>query len=416
MYLIDWLDLALRWLHVIAGVVWIGASVLLVALDNHLKPPRQEDADAGVGGEAWEVHGGGFYLVQKFTVAPKTLPGVIAVVWLGGAHDVALASRLLRPLLRRRRSQPRLRRHVRAAAIAISLALLAAAWLVYDALCRVIRNEAALAAVLVAPVTASAYGLSPTPTARFGSNWEPCWGRSWCSVFVIILAQLGLRPGEAGWTGAGSGTGDTRQAAHNNYPTLPVLVAMLATTSRSPTGNTDGWLVLVPDARRRLDPPSSSTSATRAALCGGYRSRRRRRWRRSRCGSAAGRQLHERPPVTFADVAPIVEQRCATCHYEPAAPKGVRLEILEQIAAQAAAIERVAVLTRVMPLDNTTQTTDAEREPLGRWSGQGAETGVGSGRAEDHRRLLRAHGAAGGRSCSEHRRCLPPPAPTRPRS
>ena len=74
-YLIDWLDFLLRWLHVIAGIVWIGTSFYFVALDNHLhEPVRPEDAEAGIGGEAWEVHGGGFYLVQKFKVAPKTLP------------------------------------------------------------------------------------------------------------------------------------------------------------------------------------------------------------------------------------------------------------------------------------------------------------------------------------------------------
>ena len=78
--------------------------------------------------------------------------------------------------------------------------------------------------------------------------------------------------------------------------------------------------------------------------------------------------------VAFAEVAPIVEQRCASCHSGAAAPKGVRLETPEQIAAQAAAIERVAVLTRVMPLGNSTEMTDAERELLGRWIRQGAET------------------------------------------
>jgi uncharacterized membrane protein len=73
------------------------------------------------------------------------------------------------------------------------------------------------------------------------------------------------------------------------------------------------------------------------------------------------------PPVSFAEVAPIVEQRCATCHSGAAAPNGVKLENREQIEAQADAIERVAVLTRVMPLGNSTGMTDAERELLGRW-------------------------------------------------
>ena len=74
-YLRDWPDLLLRWLHVIAGIVWIGTSFYFVALDSHLRPPRDaDDRDAGIGGESWEIHGGGFYRVQKYRVAPETLP------------------------------------------------------------------------------------------------------------------------------------------------------------------------------------------------------------------------------------------------------------------------------------------------------------------------------------------------------
>ena len=74
-YATDWLDLVFRWFHVTAGIVWIGTSFYFVALDNHLRPPEEErDAERGVGGETWEIHGGGFYRVEKFRVAPHTLP------------------------------------------------------------------------------------------------------------------------------------------------------------------------------------------------------------------------------------------------------------------------------------------------------------------------------------------------------
>jgi uncharacterized membrane protein len=74
-YITDWLNLLTRWLHVIAGIVWIGSSFYFIALDNHLLPPKDEDdAEAGVSGEAWEIHGGGFYQVQKYRVAPSALP------------------------------------------------------------------------------------------------------------------------------------------------------------------------------------------------------------------------------------------------------------------------------------------------------------------------------------------------------
>ena len=74
-YLVDWLDLLIRWLHVVAAIVWIGTSFYFVALDSHLLPPRKSrDSDEGVGGESWEIHGGGFYRIHKFRVAPETIP------------------------------------------------------------------------------------------------------------------------------------------------------------------------------------------------------------------------------------------------------------------------------------------------------------------------------------------------------
>ena len=71
----DWGNLLFRWLHVVAAIAWVGSSFYFIALDNHLKPPAdKDDAKRGVGGESWEIHGGGFYRVEKFTVAPHTLP------------------------------------------------------------------------------------------------------------------------------------------------------------------------------------------------------------------------------------------------------------------------------------------------------------------------------------------------------
>jgi uncharacterized membrane protein len=74
-YVTDWLNLLTRWLHVIAGIVWIGSSFYFIALDNHLRPPQVErEREAGIGGETWEIHGGGFYNIKKYLVAPRVLP------------------------------------------------------------------------------------------------------------------------------------------------------------------------------------------------------------------------------------------------------------------------------------------------------------------------------------------------------
>src|SRR5205823_281792 len=150
-YANEWLDLLVRWLHVIAAIAWIGSSFYFIALDNHLRPPKDpRDSDEGVGGEAWEVHGGGFYHVHKYRVAPPKLPEELLwfkweayTTWLSGFAllivlyyvnaDTYLIDKGVADL-----SQWE--------AIAISVAMLAAAWIAYDALCRVLgRNELLLA-------------------------------------------------------------------------------------------------------------------------------------------------------------------------------------------------------------------------------------------------------------------------------
>src|SRR5436190_18676895 len=158
-YLWDWGDLLFRWLHVIAAIVWIGTSFYFVALDNHLRPPAEErDSDRGVGGESWEIHGGGFYRIEKFRVTPPTIPEPLHwykweayTTWLSG---FALFTALYY-------LQPRtylIDRDVAAVspavAIGASIALLVVAWLVYDALCRTVgkRSEAALGVCVLALV------------------------------------------------------------------------------------------------------------------------------------------------------------------------------------------------------------------------------------------------------------------------
>ncbi len=382
-YLIDWLDLVFRWLHVIAAIVWIGTSFYFVALDNHLTPPkRKEDAEEGVAGEAWEVHGGGFYLVQKFRVAPRTLPETLHwfkweayTTWLSGFAlfcvlyyvdaDLNLVGADMSEW----------------AAITVSLALLVVAWVVYDVLCRVIPNELVLAAVLIALVTVTAYGLSLLFTDR--AMWLQLGAMLGtimvANVFFVIIPghrdlvrakEEGREPDPA------PGIRAKQRSVHNNYLTLPVLVAMLGDHFAFAYGHDDGWLVLVclmlvgawirlffnlRHAGRTVWWIPTTAAVALAAIAVWIRP--------PDAGSST-----EGPAVTFAQVAPIVEQRCASCHAGASAPKGVRLETPEEIAAQAAAIERVAVLTKVMPLGNATGMTDEERELLGRWVRQGAST------------------------------------------
>ena len=251
-YLVDWLDLTLRWLHVIAGVVWIGTSFYFVALDNHLAPPkRKEDADEGVAGESWEIHGGGFYLVQKFRVAPRTLPEPLHwfkweayTTWLSGFAlfcvlyyvdaDLNLVGADMSEWT----------------AIAVSLALLAAAWLVYDGLCRAIRNELVLAGILVALTTVAAYGLSLLFTDR--AVWLQLGAMLGTIMvanvfFVIIPAHWELVRAKQAGREPDPAPGDPREAAlgSQQLPHAAGALAMLGDHFAFAYGHADGWLVLV---------------------------------------------------------------------------------------------------------------------------------------------------------------------------
>ena len=142
-YLTDWLNLLIRWLHVIAAIAWIGASFYFVLLDQSLEAPTKvEDLRDGVGGELWEVHGGGFYHVKKYKVAPPVLPSHLAwfkweayTTWLSGfGLMVVLYYFNARAYL----IDPEVADLTPWQAVAISVGLLVAAWVVYDVLCRVL--------------------------------------------------------------------------------------------------------------------------------------------------------------------------------------------------------------------------------------------------------------------------------------
>src|SRR4051794_5733018 len=141
-----WGDLLFRWLHVIAAMAWVGASFYFIALDNHLLPPTERrDADRGVGGESWEIHGGGFYRIEKFRVAPARLPEPLHwfkweayTLWLSGFALFVVVYYVNASTMLVDRSVAEL---TSGEAIAISIAGLVLAWVVYDGLCRLLGER-----------------------------------------------------------------------------------------------------------------------------------------------------------------------------------------------------------------------------------------------------------------------------------
>jgi uncharacterized membrane protein len=252
----QWGNLLFRWLHVIAGIAWVGASFYFIALDNHLEAPRDpNDAKRGVGGEAWEIHGGGFYRVEKYALAPQRLPEHLYwfkweayTTWLSGfalfivVYYAHASSFMIDPTVADLQPWQ---------AIAISIAGLAIAWLVYDGLCRAFANDDLVLAILVFGfVCLSAWGASELFAARAAYLQVGAMiGTMMVGnvFFVIIPAQRELvrAKAEGREPDPRLGLRSKQRSVHNNYLTLPVVFAMLSNHFPITYGHSHAWLILV---------------------------------------------------------------------------------------------------------------------------------------------------------------------------
>jgi uncharacterized membrane protein len=382
-YLRDVLDVCLRLLHVTAGIAWIGASFYFVRLDLSLRPPRAaDDAERGVAGEFWGVHGGGLYHSQKYRLAPAEMPEPLHwfkweayTTWLSGFAlmvvlyyfdaDVRLVDATVAGLESWE-------------AIALSVGGLALAWIAYDVLCRTVgkRSQATLAGIGVALLALAAFAVSELFAARaaylqVGAMLGTIMAAN--VLFVIIPAHRklvtamaeGREPEPAPLLKA------KERSVHNNYLTLPVLFTMLVGHFAFVFGHEDAWVALV----------------LIAVLLAGVRHffnlwhTGRRAWWIPAVSvvAAVGLALWLQPddpapptgaPVPFEQVQEVIAQRCTSCHAGASAPLGIRLETEFEIEARAADIERQAVLTRAMPPGNATGMTEEERALLGAWVAQ----------------------------------------------
>jgi len=386
-YATDWLNLLTRWLHVIAGIVWIGSSFYFIALDNHLRPPR--DAEEGVGGESWEIHGGGFYRIHKYTVAPEELPEPLHwfkweayTTWLSGFALLVVLYYLNADTYLIDKSVADLSP---LEAILISVALLAAAWLVYDALCRALgERPLVLAGTLLVLLTLAAWGISHLFSGRatYIQVGAMIGTMMVGNVFFVIIPahwelvrakQAGREP-DPRWNERAK-----LRSVHNNYLTLPVVFTMLSNHFPFTYGHSYSWLILVVllvigawvrhffnlrhTGRTVWAIPISAVIAI-AVLAILIRPQNE-----SSAGTSA---------VPFATVQKIVDQRCTACHSQhptlvSEAPLGLKLDTAQEIQRYAPDVKGMAVDSAAMPLGNVTKMTKAERQLLGRWIDQGAK-------------------------------------------
>jgi uncharacterized membrane protein len=392
-YATDWLDLVFRWFHATAAIVWIGTSFYFVALDNHLREPeREEDRADGVAGESSEIHGGGFYRIHKFRVAPPKLPKPLHWykweaywTWLSG---FALLCIVYYTDARLRLIDPSVADLEPWQAILISIGLLAVAWLVYDGVCRLLADRPLVFALtILGLVTATAYGVGElyAPRAAYiqvGAMLGTIMAAN--VLFVIIPAHWELiHAKEAGREpDPRPGIVAKQRSVHNNYLTLPVLFTMLAGHFPFTYEHDHAWAVLV------------ALMAVGAAIRIYFNRRHAGEtlwWIPVGCACAiAGIAIWLRPSspsaattgqtVPFARVEQVIDARCLPCHsMNPtypgitAAPAGVAFDTPAEIHDRAAQIESLAVKLSAMPLGNATNMTQAERTLLGQWIRAGAK-------------------------------------------
>jgi uncharacterized membrane protein len=387
------ISMVLRWLHVVAGIAWIGSSFYFIHLDLSLRP--REGLPAGVQGEAWQVHGGGFYHMLKYLVAPSRLPDHLAwfkweayTTWLSGFALLIIVYYVGAELFLIDRSVMDLSP---LAAGAVGLGSLALAWLAYEAMCRspLGRNEPALALIGYVFLVALTYAFTHVFSGRgaFVQIGALIGTIMVANVFIVIIpnqkksvaALIASTSPDRQWNFEGK-----QRSVHNNYLTLPVVLLMISNHYPLLYATRYNWvivaivLLLGPLVRHFYNSRHAGQGSpwwTWAAAAAGMAAIA---WL-----SAAGPRgtVTSAAPATVdvATVDEIVLSRCSMCHAEQpvwagiaAAPGGVMFDAPERIHRQARLIGLYAVRSNAMPPGNVTGMTGDERRTLAVWLEDGA--------------------------------------------
>ncbi|MDR6397694.1 urate hydroxylase PuuD [Herbaspirillum seropedicae] len=403
-YILDWLNLLLRWLHVITAIAWIGSSFYFVWLDNSLVAPTDPELkEKGVGGELWAVHGGGFYNPQKYLLAPKVLPEHLHwfywesySTWLSGFALFSLLYLFNANVFLVDRNVFDMSASMAGGA---AIAFLIFNWLIYDAICSTIGDRPGADRLVNLLV-----GLQVVV-----SVWAACHLFSGRAAFLISGASLAtimsanvlvwIIPGQRKMVAsmrAGQapdpihGKRGKQRSVHNTYFTLPVLFAMLSNHYSMTYNAPHNWVVLL------------VIMAAGALIRQFFVLRHKGVYNWWYPGIAVGLLLavivwmsplmQARPVVVaassssssssseggaFAQVQQVIQARCIQCHAAqptlmPVPGKGVLLDSPEHISQHAQQIYQQAVVQKAMPLGNMTHITEEERAVIGKWFEAGA--------------------------------------------
>ena len=392
-YLFDWLQLIFRWLHLITGIAWIGASFYFVWLDNSLEEPPQWKKDKGIKGDLWSIHGGGIYEVAKYQLAPEKMPETLHwfkweayTTWLTGmvllivifylGADSYLIDKRVADLTQFQ-------------AVGLGLGFLVSGWVIYELLCKspLAKNGFLLGGVLIAIAVVYTYALTHLFSGRGAYiHMGAVIGTIMVgNVFRIIMPsqralvaaiEQGDQPDPA-W-----GARAKLHSTHNNYLTLPVLFIMISNHYPMTYSHEYSWLVLLAIiaitafARHYFNlqhkgikrPVILVVAAIAAATLAFVIS--------PKPVAVSGDGFK---PSQLSEVQSIITERCASCHSAAptdevftAAPLGVMLDSLAEMKQWAPRIKARSIDTLDMPFMNKTGMTDEERQLVGSWIAAGA--------------------------------------------
>ena len=395
-YALEWLNLIVRWLHMITGIAWIGASFYFVWLDNSIRPPApgSELAKKGVSGELWAVHGGGFYNPQKYLVAPAELPKELHwfkweaySTWLSGFALLTIAYYFNAQAMMIDKSVADIGSWQ---AIGIGIGTLVAGWAVYDGLCRspLAKHELWFGVVVFALIVGAAYMLTHFLSGRAAYIHVGAMIGTIMVANVLMLIIPGQRKMVESMA-AGKlpdpvhGQRAKQRSVHNNYFTLPVLFIMISNHYAMTYRHQHAWLVLAAIMAAGVFIRHFFNLRHKGRVAWGYPLLGVALLLAVAVAIAPPPPLMRAatdPAVQFSKVQAVVTQRCATCHAaQPSqpgfatAPAGIMLDSAPLIRQNSEKIYKQAVQLKAMPIGNLTNMTDQERALLAAWFEAGAK-------------------------------------------
>ncbi|MEO8087036.1 MAG: urate hydroxylase PuuD [Bacteroidota bacterium] len=392
-HIMDWLNLVIRWAHVVLGIAWIGASFYFIFLENSLN--RTENLRDELAGNLWAIHGGGFYYVEKYKSAPPVLPKHLHwfkyeayFTWLTGFLLLTLVYFMNAKATMIDKSVHDISQ---ATAIGIGIATLLISWLIYDGMCKtsLLQKKKLFGLIGFFIVVLFSFILSKFLNGR--------------AAFMLVGALLGtimagnvffcIIPSQKALVAAAKANKPVNpelgkiaglRSLHNNYITLPVVFIMISNHFPVIFGNNYNWAILA---------GLTLTSVAVRHYHNLYEKGQRPAWLLPFAAIALialvfvtapvpKKSAKDLPPISFLSIQPIIQKRCMSCHSSKPtddviniAPNGIMFDTPDEIKTHADRILVRAVQTKTMPQGNKTEMTEEERELLGVWIEQGGETG-----------------------------------------